>query len=198
MPGLFEPFLASNAAFLRSGSRATSGGEDGLSFRFRTSRAARLPLFRASHGFARDHVRLERDAGGKPLHTFPHPALVLGLAAHLCLLAPFALAAEEDGGKNKPAPMPPARPMHLQAAPAPAAVPKTVAVVPVPAAPIAPQQAAPNDDTVSTIYVDHGPMLPPASRSRMHQCGHEWEAMKASGAAADQTWRAFAQACLVR
>ncbi|WP_152428390.1 hypothetical protein [Methyloferula stellata] len=90
--------------------------------------------------------------------------------------------------------MPPARPMHLQASPTPAAAPKTAAA---PAAPMAPQQATPND-AVSTIYVDHGPMLPPASRSRMHQCGHEWEAMKASGAAADQTWRAFAQACLIR
>ncbi len=161
--------FASNAASRRSGLRAASGGEDDLSFRFRSSRAARLPLPRANHGFA----------------------LVVGLAVHLSLMVPFALAAEEDGGKNKPAPMPPVRPAHLQASPTPA--PKTAA----PAASSAPPQAAPND-TVSTIYLDHGPMLPPASRARMHQCGHEWETMKASGAASDQTWRAFAQACLIR
>jgi len=42
------------------------------------------------------------------------------------------------------------------------------------------------------------PMLPSASRLRMHQCGQEWDKMKATGSAADQTWRAFAQICLAK
>jgi hypothetical protein len=53
-------------------------------------------------------------------------------------------------------------------------------------------------ESTATIYPDHGPALPSASRARMHQCGEEWQNMKASGAAADNTWRAFAQACLIR
>jgi hypothetical protein len=180
------------------------GGENDLSFQFRPLGVALVSISRAfsvlikseprlyhfvltrflhanrSH-FARKRSRLSRDFG-----------LVLGLAANLSLIFPSASVAQEEAGKTKAAPMPPVRPARWPAAP-PASAKVTAPVT----APATLGPTMPND-MVSTIYPDQGPMLPTASRTRMHQCGQEWETMKASGAAADQTWRAFAQACLVR
>ena len=42
------------------------------------------------------------------------------------------------------------------------------------------------------------PVLPPASRARMRECGREWQTMKKSGADRDRTWRDFATGCLTR
>ena len=32
--------------------------------------------------------------------------------------------------------------------------------------------------------------------TRMRECGHQWSAMKKSGAAAGMTWKDFSQSCL--
>ena len=37
-----------------------------------------------------------------------------------------------------------------------------------------------------------------AARSRMRECGHQWSAMKKSGAAAGMTWKEFSQGCLAK
>lgn len=120
----------------------------------------------------------------------PKRRICLSLTLMSSLFWPNLLTAQDDSGKSKPAavtPMPPIRPAHLPAAPAASSKGTMPAAQPVPLA-----------DPVATIYTDHGPSLPPASHARMHQCGKEWDNMKASGAAAEQTWRAFAQACLIR
>ena len=43
----------------------------------------------------------------------------------------------------------------------------------------------------------HPYMLPATTRSRVHECGVEWQRMKLSGEAAGKTWRVFASVCLV-
>jgi hypothetical protein len=40
------------------------------------------------------------------------------------------------------------------------------------------------------------PSLPAASRSRMRDCGREWQEMKKTGQAKELTWRDFATKCL--
>jgi hypothetical protein len=40
--------------------------------------------------------------------------------------------------------------------------------------------------------------LPPASRTRMHACGLEWQKAKETGLAANKTWFEFAQVCLTK
>jgi hypothetical protein len=42
------------------------------------------------------------------------------------------------------------------------------------------------------------PSLPAASRSRMRDCGREWQEMKKTGQAKELTWRDFATRCLTR
>jgi hypothetical protein len=119
------------------------------------------------------------------LETKNRVTLIICFGVIIGLSYPLSGIAEEEATKPKPlqvTPMPPVRPSHW-----PLATPKNIAPPPVP-----------EPEPSSTIYPDHGPSLPAASRARMHQCGVEWQSMKASGAAADQTWRAFAQACLVR
>jgi hypothetical protein len=37
-----------------------------------------------------------------------------------------------------------------------------------------------------------------ATRSRLRECGHQWSAMKKSGAAAGMTWKEFSQGCLAK
>ena len=37
-----------------------------------------------------------------------------------------------------------------------------------------------------------------AARSRMRECGHQWSAMKRSGAANGMTWKDFSQGCLAK
>lgn len=41
-------------------------------------------------------------------------------------------------------------------------------------------------------------MLPSASRTRMSECGREWQAMKKAGKDVDIGWREFATRCLTR
>src|SRR5262249_34190994 len=40
--------------------------------------------------------------------------------------------------------------------------------------------------------------LPPASRTRTHACGLEWQKAKETGLAANKTWFEFAQVCLTK
>ena len=46
-------------------------------------------------------------------------------------------------------------------------------------------------------HLGHPYTLPPASRTRMHECGVEWQRRKMSGEAGDEIWRVFASLCLV-
>lgn len=116
----------------------------------------------------------------------------------VCLLqltsAGVPAAAQEERPKVRSvalaAPLPPVRPPNLSPPPSrPDAgdVTSTIAAVPAPsvaAARRAPVPEPPHD-------------LPVATRARMHECGAQWQQMKMSGAAADKTWRTFAQTCLV-
>lgn len=36
-----------------------------------------------------------------------------------------------------------------------------------------------------------------AARSRMHECGHQWSAIKKAGNAGSRTWKEFSATCLV-
>jgi hypothetical protein len=42
------------------------------------------------------------------------------------------------------------------------------------------------------------PSLPAATRTRMRDCGREWQEMKKTGQAKELTWRDFAAGCLTR
>jgi hypothetical protein len=107
---------------------------------------------------------------------------VLKLALAACGLVTFGqlgIASAQD------TPLPPPRPALLS--PPPLAV-----------KPLAPPLPAGVDPMVTNFSPDMPQELPPASRAQMHKCGAEWQKMKASGAATDKTWLAFAQTCLVQ
>ncbi len=131
----------------------------------------------------------------KTAYTFSGHALALTLL----VTWPVLSYAQEEPSKSRPSagtPLPPVRPSHLPTTPAaPVVSPKTL--TPALQQP-APQSMPLAEPSAAPLYPDHGPSLPTASRARMHQCSQEWSGMKASGAAADKTWRAFAQACLIR
>lgn len=64
-----------------------------------------------------------------------------------------------------------------------------------------PNPAAPADTSNSALPHDAEPgfpALPAASRTRMRDCGHEWQEMKKTGQAKELTWRNFATQCLTR
>jgi len=83
-------------------------------------------------------------------------------------------------------PLPPARPTDQNGAPT------TVQPPPAQANSAAPVEAP-------MLELPSQPRsLPPASRTRMHECGLEWQKMKQSGAAADKIWFDFAQLCLAK
>ncbi len=128
------------------------------------------------------------------------------LISILSFTCPAAALAQEDQTRSKSAtPLPPARPSHkaapqatppLSPAPMPqAAVPKAPSSVAAPAPAAPPPAPAP---PVTTAGDDDPPNLPAASRGRMHECGKEWQSMKAAGQTVDKTWRQFAQVCLIR
>ncbi len=146
-----------------------------------------------------DSKNLERDAGGKPVAAFPHPALALAIAAAaLGLVAIFVAdsparsqesASQKNVSKAKAplaAPAPPRRPAELGA-------PSAGRIAPQPR--LSPSE--PTETPAASGVAEAPPHpLPAASRERMHACGAEWRDMKASGAATDKTWREFAQVCL--
>jgi hypothetical protein len=117
-------------------------------------------------------------------------------AAAIFALASARLAqAQDESAKTKQtsaqqAPLPPTRPTDL------------------PSTPIVPQQDHPvkeqpaRDPSAGDASLNPSPYrlhtLPPATRARMHECGIEWQRMKAAGAATEKTWYTFAQTCLTR
>jgi hypothetical protein len=107
----------------------------------------------------------------------------LKLALAACGLVTFGylgVAAAED------TPLPPPRPPLLSPPP------------PADVKPLAPPLPAGVDPMVTNFSKDMPQELPPASRAQMHKCGAEWQKMKASGAATDKTWLAFAETCLAQ
>jgi hypothetical protein len=109
-------------------------------------------------------------------------------AAQLAFRPAFALDAAAKPNSSFTAPLPPARP----AGPAGGR-----ATIDLPSAPAI--SAAPID--APTPQRDSPPLprnLPRASRARMHACGLEWQKMKETGAASDNTWFDFAQICLAK
>lgn len=105
----------------------------------------------------------------------PSAAIAVPLALAVALAGPVAIA------QDRAPPLPPPRPATLgqpQATPAPQTPPQTTSEEP--------------------LDLDHPPMLPAASKKRMSECGHEWEAMKKSGKDVDVRWRDFATQCLTR
>ena len=86
-------------------------------------------------------------------------------------------------------PLPPVRPAGVPAVVSPSPPPQA------PATSALPVEAVP---TPSVDPPSQPQILPPASRARMHECGVEWQKMKASGAAADKIWFDFAKVCLTR
>ena len=99
----------------------------------------------------------------------------------MCASAAFALVAAS--AQQRDPPLPPPRPTTL---PQPESAP-------------APQQPLPAPATADeTFDIDHPPMLPAASKKRMSDCGHEWDALKQAGKDLDIGWREFATRCLTR
>lgn len=133
-----------------------------------------------------DHSRRHRGAG----MILRGAALIFALAGMMC--PPFVLdaRAQDTIGKAKLSgsvstpPMPPPRPLNLSAPP------------PLPAPTNGPPPGV--DPMVADFAPSRLEMLPAASRARMHQCGAEWDKMKAAGATTDKTWLSFARVCLVR
>ena len=116
--------------------------------------------------------------------------LAICLSGFLSLSLGFGAVAQDDKARNQGLsmdmpPMPPARPSGLANAPLPAP---------------APANGPPPG--VDPMVADFAPNmlqgLPAASRTRMRECGREWQKIKASGAATDKTWFSFATICLVR
>ena len=153
-----------------------------------------------------DPNMIEWNAGGKPPASFLHLALAkrgpiragtmmrgillaLGLTGLASLSPDVSAAARDDTSWSKSSlirpPMPPIRPSNLAAPPLP---------VPPPA-----NEPPPGvDPMVADFAADLPQSLPAASRAQMHECGREWQKMKASGAAAEKTWLSFASICLAR
>jgi len=119
--------------------------------------------------------------------TYALAGLVLA-AAQLALRPAFALDTSAKPNPSFTAPLPPARPAG------PAGGRATIDFPSAPAISAAPVEApTPQQDTPPLPR-----NLPPASRARMHACGLEWQKMKETGAAADQTWQDFARICLAK
>lgn len=103
--------------------------------------------------------------------------------------------AQDESAKGKQttaqqAPLPPMRPTDLPSA---LPVPQQDHTVKDPPA----RDPSPGDASSNlSPYRLH--TLPPATRARMHECGIEWQRMKAAGTATEKTWYTFAQTCLAR
>lgn len=73
------------------------------------------------------------------------------------------------------------------------------AQVSTPAPLLTPAPAAGSADEPSTApAASGGDPSRNAARSRMHECGHQWNLMKASGKAAGMTWKDYARGCLAK
>ncbi|MGH6850443.1 MAG: hypothetical protein ACREDD_08385 [Methylocella sp.] len=133
---------------------------------------------------AAKHV-VTRRAGALLALTHALAWLVLA-AAQLALRPAIALDAAAQSNPSITAPLPPPRPAG------PAGARGTIDLPSAPAISAAPSEA-PRPQPDSPLQPRN---LPPASRTRMHACGLEWQKMKETGAAADRTWYDFARICL--
>ena len=144
----------------------------------------------------RTNAHVSRIAG-LPLAFTRCMALLVFLAAAQ-LPSPRAVALDAPAKPRPPftPPLPPVRPAGPAGVPAPptAGVPLPAQSLPAPAGPAMPSEAPASPDDSPTQPQN----LPPASRARMHECGLEWQKMKASGAAADKIWFDFAKVCLTK
>jgi hypothetical protein len=123
----------------------------------------------------------------------------LATAAVFMLTSIHLAQAQDESAKTKPAnaaqaPLPPVRPTNLPPAPPPN--------VPVPQQEPSAKDSRTRDPSAGDPSSNLSPYrlhtLPPAPRARMHECGIEWQRMKAAGATTEETWYAFAQTCLAR
>ncbi len=123
----------------------------------------------------------------------------LATAAVFMLSSTHLALAQDESAKTKPvnaaqAPLPPMRPTNLLPAPPPG--------VPVPQQEPSAKDSRKRDPSAGDPSLNLSPYrlhaLPPAPRARMHECGIEWQRMKAAGAATEETWYTFAQTCLTR
>ncbi len=123
----------------------------------------------------------------------------LATAAVFMLTSIHLALAQDESVKTKavnaaPAPLPPMRPSNLAPAPLPS--------VPVPQQEPSAKDSRTRDPSAGDSSLNLSPYrlhtLPPAPRARMHECGIEWQRMKAAGAATEETWYTFAQTCLAR
>jgi hypothetical protein len=108
------------------------------------------------------------------------------IAAHWIAASTLAFALAASGAaqaQTRATPLPPPRPSTLGQPPQNTTPPGTPA-------------PAPKAD--EPLDLDHPPMLPSASRKRMSECGHEWQAMKKAGKDVGVGWREFATRCLTR
>jgi len=128
------------------------------------------------------------------LGQFPSQLLAVIRATGLVFLTAAQMTspvfALDEPAKPRPpftAPLPPVRPADA-GVPAPAQSPT------VPASPTL-SIGAPTPPADLPLQPRH---LPPATRTRMHECGVEWQKMKESGAAADKIWFDFARVCLAK
>jgi hypothetical protein len=155
----------------------------------------------------------------RPLAALGFAALALSLSA-----ASHPAEAQEESGKAKASnvaqstpPLPPTRPAGLPTVMPPATAPANPQGAQSPAntqnppgaqsSPAVQQdtstkepssRASSSGDSPSNLSPYQARALPPASRIRMHECGAEWQQMKATGAAGEKTWYSFAQTCLTR
>jgi len=111
--------------------------------------------------------------------------------AFIAMTARLSAVAVESPQKHRPRaasiPLPPARPAQIG----------VDTPAPIPAPVVNPTQPAlPSTQTAETPATPRS--LPPASRTRMHECGLEWQKMKETGAAANQIWFDFARLCLTK
>ncbi len=138
-------------------------------------------------------VNMSRNADLRPLSNLFSMILASMIAAWPISFSAAQTASQQVPPLAKPEkprqafmpPLPPPRPSGFFAAP-------FTPLIPAPSTAPA-EAAAPSADTPLQAQ-----SLPPASRARMHECGREWQKMKATGAAADKIWFDFAKACLTK
>ena len=121
--------------------------------------------------------------------AFTHALAWLILAAAQFALRPtFALDAAAKPSPPFMVPLPPARPAGPVGGRATIDFPPAPPISGPPIGAARPQREPPAPPR----------NLPPASRARMHACGLEWQKMKETGAAANNTWLDFALICLAK
>ena len=142
--------------------------------------------------------QVRKQLTGNTLRSFPYRRslvrrvwLCFLVLAFTAMTARLSAVAVESPQKPRPRaasiPLPPVRPAQIGVdAPAPIPAPVVNPTLP----------ALPSTQTAETPATPRS--LPPASRTRIHECGLEWQKMKETGAAANQIWFDFARLCLTK